>query len=230
MSFWSQFAQADCLPDKCQCEVITDGLIRQTSSFWSSFAYVFAGIAIYRYIDKKSFELKLWSIICCFMGFSSLFGHGSYIKFALAMDFAAIVVVMSFFGIYHFMQSLRFSVFRMFLFLLVYYIGLYYVMYWMDKWTKVGICSLIFFFAVADVVRKMGWTFLKSQTFQATIISLFVSFGFFIIDELHIGCDPDSLMQWHSVWHFGSAASMFLYGKWRFEEVEVHDLSHVSNA
>ncbi len=59
MNPWARFEQALCYPVKCQCEAPQDALIRQPSAFWSSFAYVIAGLAIYRHIKDKTFELKM---------------------------------------------------------------------------------------------------------------------------------------------------------------------------
>ena len=219
MSFWSQFDQASCYPDKCQCEAVGEGLIRMPSAFWSSFAYIFTAIAIYRYVAQKSFELKLWASVCFIMGISSLFGHASFINFALSMDFASIVLVLSFFALLNFFLMLKISYSRILIYFLLYYIVLFVSMYYMNKWTKIAMCVLIFIFSLGDMIREMGFKFLKARTLQLSIFVLLISFGMFLVDEFHIGCDPHHWFQWHSVWHIGTALSMFLYGKWRFDEM-----------
>ena len=87
----------------------------------------------------------------------------------------------------------------------------------MDKWTRISICVLIFIFSIGDVIREMGWKFLKARTLQISLLILGCSFGLFLIDEAHYRCDPYSLFQWHSIWHMGTAFSIYFYGKWRFE-------------
>lgn len=219
MNFWLQFDQASCYPDKCQCEVARDAFIRQPSAFWSSFAYIFAALAIYRYVAKKSMELKLWTSVCFLMGTSSLFGHMSFTRFALAMDFASIVLVLSFFALLNMFLMLKQSVGRILLYFFTYYLALFASMWAMGKWAKIGVCVLIFIFSVSDMIREMGWKFLKARTLQLSLLILTVSFGLFLIDEFHIGCNPESWFQWHSVWHIGTALAMFFYGKWRFDEI-----------
>lgn len=208
---WSRFEQVQCLPNKCQCEYARDALIRQPSAFWSSLAYVIAGLAIYRHIKDKTVELKLWALACVIMGLSSLFGHASYIKLAMAFDFASIVLILSFFAVLNLLRMMKWSLW----YFVVYYAALVGSMYAMGKFSKIGVCLLVFFFAMGDVIRDEGWGFLKEKTLQLSLFILTVSFGLFLLDENHVGCDPLSWFQYHSLWHTGTALSMYFYGKWR---------------
>lgn len=219
MNPWAGWKMSSCYPDKCQCEAIRDELIRQPSSFFSSIAYVIAGLLIYRHISKKSFELKLWASACVLMGISSHLGHMSFVKVFLAMDFASIVLILSFFAILNLLRMLKVNTGRIIVILALYYAGLYFAMYSMNKWGNIGMCLLIFSFSIGDLIREMGWSFLKARTLQLSLLVLTVSFGIFVIDEMHIGCHPTSLFQWHSLWHIGTATSMYFYGRWRFEEI-----------
>lgn len=219
MSFWSQFDPPGCFPDKCQCEAVRDSFIRQPSAFWSSFSYVIAGFLIYRYIRPKSFELKMWAIVCVLMGLSSLVGHMTFTKFALAMDFASIILVLSFFALLNLFELLK--VRWMFFYFGLYYVALFFAMYSMEKWTKISLCLLIFVFAMGDVVREQGWKFFQARNLQLCLLTLTASFGLFLLDENHVMCSPSSLFQFHSLWHVGTAISMFFYGLWRFEDIRV---------
>lgn len=216
MNFWSRFEPSSCYPNKCQCEAVRDTIIRQPSSFWSSLAYIFAGLAIYRAVREKSRDLKMWTLVCCLMGLSSMFGHASFIRVSLALDFASIILVLSFFALLNLLSLLKQSTGRILLFFMAYYVALYFAMFSMGKFAKIGTCLLIFLFSVGDVIRDVGWKFLEEKTLQLSLFILTLSFGFFVIDEMHIGCDPHSLFQWHSLWHIGTGLSMYFYGKWRF--------------
>jgi uncharacterized membrane protein len=219
MNLWSGLKPPSCYPDKCQCEAVRDEVIRMPSSFVSSFAYILAGIFIYRYVQKKSFELKLWAFVCVLMGLSSHLGHASFAKVFLAMDFASIVLVLSFFAMLNLMRMLKVSSSKMIGIFAVYYAFLYAAMSSMGKWGSIGMCLLIFFFSLGDMIREMGWSFLKARKLQLSLAVLTISFSMFIIDENHIGCDPYSWFQWHSMWHIGTALSMFFYGQWRFDDI-----------
>lgn len=209
MSYWDRFEPSACYPDKCQCEAVQDALIRQPSAFWSSLAYLFAGVAIYREVKNKSHELKMWAGVCCLMGLSSMFGHGSFIRVSLALDFASIVLVLSFFAILSYLR--KFSASKIMAFFSVYYVALFLAMYHMGKWPKIGACLAIFAVSMGEVVKRP----VDKNLFLCLGI-LALSFGVFVIDEMHIGCDPHSLFQFHSLWHFGTGLAMYFYGKWRF--------------
>lgn len=219
MSFWLRFEQASCLPDGCQCEAPRDAFIRQPSAFWSSLAYIFAGILIYKHIQHKSAGLKAWACVCVLMGLSSMFGHGSFTRFGLSIDFTSIVLILSFFALWNLFNLLKLSYTKIVLSFALYYLLVLIAMYALDKWAKVGICILVFAFAIGDVIREMGMKFLKARTLQLSLFILSLSFGLFILDEKHVGCVPDSLFQLHSIWHIGTSISIYLYGKWRFDEI-----------
>ena len=219
MNIWSGWKTASCYPDKCQCEAVRDALIRQPSSFLSSFAYILAAFAIYRSVSQKSLALRLWTGVCFMMGISSLLGHASFVKVFLAMDFASIVMVLSFFAVLNLLQLLKLSTPKIIIVFVIYYAGLYSAMLSMNKWGNIGMCLLIFFFSLGYMIREMGFQFFKSRTLQLSLFILMISFGLFVIDENHIGCEPFSLFQWHSLWHIGTAIAMFYYGRWRFEDI-----------
>lgn len=219
MNPWVDWKPASCYPDKCQCEAVQDAFIRQPSSFLSSFAYIIAAFAIYRAVAQKSFELKLWAAVCFMMGVSSLIGHATFVKVFLAMDFASIVMVLSFFAVLNLLRLLKVSEGKIVAILIVYYVFLYAAMISMNKWGNIGMCLLIFAFSMADMIREMGWGFLKARTLQLSLLVLTLSFGIFIIDEMHIACEPMSLFQFHSLWHIGTAVAMYFYGRWRFDEI-----------
>lgn len=219
MNPWTGFAPASCFPDKCQCEMVQEGLIRQPSAFWSSLAYLFAAFAIYRHIAHKTTELKLWTLVCVLMGLSSLFGHASFINLALALDFASIILVLSFFALLNFFLRFKLSYERIIVYFVLYYGLLYGAMYFLGKWPKIIFCLVIFLFSLFDIIREAGWTFFKAKSILLSLLVLIVSFGMFLIDEFHLHCDPKSWFQWHSLWHIGTALSIYYYGKWRFSAV-----------
>lgn len=215
MSFWFRFEQSYCYYMRCQCEAARDAFIRQPSAFWTSLAYIFAGLAIYLGVKEKDRELKLWTLTCCLMGVSSLFGHMSFIRIAFAFDFASIILVLSFFAVLNFLK--KFSTTKMLILFALYYAGLYSAMYYMGKWSKISTCLMIFAVSLGEVVKKVEWKFHKERDLHLSLGILAMSFVFFILDEMHMWCDPDSLFQWHSLWHIGTGLSMYFYGKWRFK-------------
>ncbi|MBA2405450.1 MAG: hypothetical protein H0V66_11810, partial [Bdellovibrionales bacterium] len=144
MTFWSQFSRARCLPDNCDCEFVRDALIAQPSAFWSSFAYLFFAFLLYWMVEKKTYSLKLWTLSFVLLGLSSMFAHGSFIEFALAMDFAGIILVLSFFFIIKWLNRWITTPWKITFLLLTYQSVLWLTFYSLEKWFKVGICVVVF--------------------------------------------------------------------------------------
>lgn len=220
MSFWDRFQQAACIEDSCGCSFIYDSLIRQPPNFWSSLFYIFFGLLLYREVKEKSFELKAWVTVTTVLGFSSMFAHASFIEVAMAMDFGGIILVISFFALLNLLELLKVSKTRILFYFILYYFSIILLMYSMNKWVKVAICVMIFAFSLGDLIRSIGWSFLRARLLQLSILILMVSFSLFLLDELKIGCDPHSNFPLHSFWHLGTALAIYLYGKWRFLKQE----------
>jgi len=216
MSPWLQFKQPSCYPNECMCEFARDALIRQPSAFWSSLSYFFLAYWFYREQRIKTFDSTLWAAVIALLGFSSLVGHGTFTQFGLSMDFAAIILIISFFGLIKILNRMENSKIKTVFLLGMFYVATLAGMYFMDKWSRIGVSILVFFFTVADVIVSMGASFLKARLLQSSLIILVTSFGLFLLDELHIVCEPMGLWHLHSVWHLGTAISIYLYGKWRF--------------
>jgi hypothetical protein len=219
MNPWSHFEPASCLPAKCQCEAPLDEWIRQPSSFWSSASYILAAFFLIRFSRLKSPGLKAWAIVCSLMGASSMVGHGTFTRLGLSFDFASIVLIISFFFVWKLFQNFRFSYLKITFYLCLYYLSLVVLMYSLDKWTKIITCVVIFTLAFLDLTREMNSNLFKQKTLMKAMLIFLLSFAFFILDEAHIACNPYSLFQLHSIWHFGTAISAYLLGKWRFDEI-----------
>lgn len=219
MSFWSQFRPADCLPDHCNCEFISDSFVRQPLCAWSSLTYVFFALWLYFRLGERSFELRAFCTVFGVLGVSSFFAHMSFIQLAMALDFGSIITVISFFAILNFLEMLNQSRARITFWLSLYFVSVSFGMYFMEKLAKIGVALLVFVFAIGDLLRDMGWDFLKERTLQLSLLILGASFVLFVLDEMHWNCDPHSLWQQHSLWHIGTSFAIYLYGKWRFKDL-----------
>ncbi len=217
MSFWKQFEPATCLPDNCNCELVRDAFIRQPSAFWSSFSYLAVSLATVYLIKHHSTQLRNWAFVCFVMGLSSLFGHMSFTRFSLAIDISSIILVMTFFPVSHFTSKKGLSKLQTFSIFIVFYISLFIGIYHLEKWPKVFLCIVVFTFVLKDSFRFKA-TEVRLKDLNKSLFILFFSFALFLLDEFHIGCNPESLLQLHSLWHLGTALSMYFYGKWRLNE------------
>ena len=212
--FWSRFPQAGCLPYNCNCELIHQGWIYQPSAFWSSLIYIILGVVLWKKVPQKTQLLKIFIFFVIAQGIFSQFAHGTFLKLALAMDFAGIIVIISFFTVIKFWKknfALKFF---------IYYAFLLGVFYSLHLWVKVALCVLIFVISITDIINSLKGEFKTSKTLHQSLSLLFVSFTFFLVDETKLICVPETWLQGHSIWHFGSAYAIYLYGKWRFLERE----------
>lgn len=216
MSLWSQFEQIPCQIEGCQCEAPRDAFIRQPSSFWSSFSYLIIAIILFNQIKVRPFKFKLWVGTSALVGLSSLICHGSFTRLGLAIDFSSIILMLSFFVTLRFCEKRKFTPSMILFFLMGQYGVILTAMYSLGKWYKLAICAVIFFIALIDIIRTMRSSLFKEKMLSLSFTSSVFALVFFILDELHIGCYPDSLFQWHSIWHIGTSISLYFYGLWRF--------------
>jgi hypothetical protein len=187
----------------------------QPSAFWSSFAYVLTAFFIYYRAPSKTFELKLWSGVLCYLAFSSMFAHASYLRLALAMDF----VIISFFSFTNLLKLLKRSHKEIIFWFVIFSSLLVVCFYFISGLPRILLSVLIFFFALGDLFRDMKselWQG-RSKPFWICMGVLFVSFWVFIIDTFQIFCLSNSIFHGHTLWHIGSAISTYFYGVWRFQ-------------
>lgn len=219
MSYWHQFPRARCLPHDCNCELVRDGWIGQPSAFYSSVFVLIFAIQLYRKIPHKSDSLKLFTLSLLLLGISSHLAHASFTEFALAMDFGGIILITSFFAVMKLFRKITINFWGLLIILAIYFSGVSWIFYSLEKWFKVGLCLLVFAAALGEMVYSEGRAFLKAHELHKALLILVISFGFFMVDELKILCEPESIFQGHAVWHFGTAWSLYLYGKWRYRTI-----------
>lgn len=215
MNIWDQYSKTECVPD-CSCEFMQDALISQPYAFWSSLAYVVGALILYRQVKNRSYELKLWTFLNILLAFSSHFTHASFIRIAVAMDFSSIVAIISFFPAVKLLALLKRSHKESTIYFTVYFLLICAAFYSMSKWAKIGLCFIIFWLALGDLVRSQGWGFIKERNFIYSMVVIWVSFGFFLMDDMRVMCEPHGFIHGHTIWHFGTAFGIYLYGRWRF--------------
>lgn len=212
MILWDHFSRSGCFPD-CSCEFMrVDSWINQPVAFWSSLAYLIPIYLLNKNLKEKTELTKLWNICLIVLTISSMFCHASFIQVSVAMDFASIGIIMTFFSVAHFTKGKRiYPAFAAF------FLAQILVNYHLGKWPKISISILIFLFAFYEVILTFGPGFLKARSLQLSMLTLSVSFLIFLLDDQKIFfCDPSGWFAGHTLWHLGTAVSIYYYGKWRF--------------
>ena len=217
---WSHFARAFCLPNNCGCEYVDlNAWIAQPSAFWTSLFYLFFAFYLYLKTNPKSQRLKLWTFSLVLLGLSSHFAHGSYLEFAISMDFGGIILVTSFFPLHRWISKRIANTLGQMVIIFLYQAALWFVFYSLNKWFKFTLCILVFSIAFFEIYKSEGKSFIKAKQLHMATTVLLLSFIVFMFDELKFFCDPQSWLNGHSIWHFGTALGLYLYGKWRFRAI-----------
>jgi hypothetical protein len=217
---WSQFTRAFCLPDACGCEFVDlQAWIAQKSAFWTSSFHLFFALLLYFQVKERSQRFKFWIFSLLLLGLASHFGHGTFLEVGMAMDFAGIVQVISFFAIYPWLSRITKSFLPLILLFIGYQFSLVLIFFNLYKWFKFSLCVGVFVLSMGELVKAEGSSFFKAKSLHQALGVFFISLLFFLADEMKLWCDPHSWFTGHSVWHFGTGLGLYLYGRWRFRDV-----------
>ncbi len=221
MKPWQDYARSPCYPD-CSCEFMnSESWIHQPIAFWSSLSYLLPILFLHIRVKNKTHMYYAWVLVFVTLTLSSMFCHASFIRLSVAMDFASIGVIMGFFSFFHFTRMEKASAFKIYSSLIGLLILMIGGMYYLDKWTKIALCMLIFLFAFYEIYLKKGKYFLESRSLQLSILILVCSFLLFLMDDMKALCDPHGWVHGHTLWHIGTAWSAYYYGKWRFIDEKI---------
>lgn len=192
-------------------------IICQPFAFWSSAAYLLAAYLLYRQLKSITPEAGYWLGGLILVSFASFFAHAAFTNLALAVDIASIINLT---GFMHFprlvssgglkLRALKFLSFFMFLSL-----GLFLIpdRLWVPITTIFFLITSLNFWRITPVSlhREIG--------FLLPMIIYFFSFMLFLFDKEPWLCDISWLPYGHTIWHFGSGLTAYLFGKWYFVDL-----------
>lgn len=209
------FSIADCHP-YCTCELTRKSFLDLSLSFWTSIAYFVAVFAIYFQSKTKHFKLEFWTLVGTLLSISSMLFHSLYLRGTLALDYASIILALSFFSLYSLaLQKTKKKLLIELGFFFLYFF-LWFSFLYTTKAMRIGICVLIFMIAIYEVISEKSIRHRpRDYLLYSAVIILFISFGAFIVEETNFWCSQNFFSA-HSFWHLGSALSLYLYGRWRF--------------
>jgi hypothetical protein len=194
-----------------------NALIEQPIAFWSSLAYLAPIFLLDRKVKNKDEVFRFWKWGLVLLTFSSMFCHASYIRLSVAMDFACIGVIMRFFSFVHFTKFRQKSPLKRALLFFLFFALMTVLFYSLEKWTKIILCMLVFVLAFYEVTLTLGRNFWQSKDLALSVFCLVIAFIFFLLDDQKIlWCDPYGWIHGHTLWHFGTAAAAYFFGRWRF--------------
>lgn len=212
MNFWSLFERLPCFPD-CGCEPMVHGcIICQPVNVLSSIPYFIAAIVLYFRIKNKSNELIAWTSLLSVCGMTSMFAHSTYMTLTMAMDYASIIFLLTFFLYFDVVGKKSIWAFPVYYFLIL--IG----MLPLDIWTQYFVTVVIFTIAIIHFLRKHS---IKALVHKSLLTSFFILAGstlFMLLDKKEWLCSVRYIPYGHTIWHLGSAVSSYYFGKWYFQD------------
>lgn len=217
---WTDWAQATCMPDRCFCEAIGEGTIRQPANTWSSLAFCVAAVLVALELRKPSrgitnFQGWCFAFAAFTVGAGSAFYHASLTFLGQWFDVEG-MYLLALVGVCANVDALRPGKPKLYVPL---YFGLNAVMGVLLA-TIPFMRRYAFFAAIVGtivtevLVRRRGLRDWPPRGLYTAIGLMAVAFGIWTLDLTHTVCDPHSWLQGHAVWHVLGAGAT--YALWRY--------------
>ncbi len=215
---WAPFNLIDCYPH-CGCEpYIPWLLVRQPWAFASSLAYFAVGYLLHLQGKKRGVSLKGLPFLMCLVGTTSMFAHSNFSKIAMAMDYSSIIFLITFFPVMDLVTGTFLKRIPLGLLLPCYYILLIVILLPFKLMQQYWISSGFFLLGLVHIYRKKGPLFILEKKVLIAFLLLGISVAFMFLDKIEWFCHLKFIPYGHTLWHFGSAISMYIFWSWYFFE------------
>lgn len=235
MQPWRGLRPATCMPDRCFCERLHAGVIRQPVNTWSNLGFVLAGVvalaaALHDFTlappkGRVNPMVAQWvypityGVAAILIGIGSMIYHSSLAFFGQVVDVLAMYLLTSFMVLYNISRLRRM---KGGVFFLVYLLANVAVGYASIRWPilrrYIFVVLLLAVLVSEIVVCKKRRPQTKMAYFWAAIVSLVLACASWILDITRSICLPDSLLQAHALWHVFMAMTIgFVFFYYRSE-------------
>ena len=220
---WENYRSASCFPNRCFCEAIGNGLVRQPIDAYSNFAYVIAGLIIlYNLLRTRKLSGKttansdlprailiIFGLATIAVGVGSFFYHASFTFAGMEMDDDAMYLAGSFMLLFFvsFFKDISKTSF------IAYYLSmnlLLALVIYLHPSIRGDLFALIIMIALyleEKAIRKKV-VFGNLKHLYLSVGLLLFGFFFWFVDYRKLLCFPESVFQGHALWHIFTAAAM----------------------
>jgi len=228
---WDRWRPATCMPDRCFCEPVRDGVIRQPVNTWSNLAFVLVGLMVIGVgsrdlvrssgraggasnpIRTQPVSPMVYGVAAISIGLCSMLYHSSMAFAGQAIDVLSMYLMTGFMVLYN-VSRLRRMDDRVFLACyVVMNVSLGYASIQWPILRRYIFVALMVAALVSEAVvcwrrrPKANVAFL-----YGALVSLVGACTMWILDVTRIVCAPDSWFQGHAMWHVLMAAVIgFIY-------------------
>lgn len=227
------------MPDRCFCECVRDGVVRQPANTWSNLAFVLVGILV---VVKARRDLRrdwlahdanpmrtepiyptVYATATILVGVGSFFYHLSLAFVGQVIDVISMYLVTAFILLYNLarltpMDDNTFSGAYILVNLLLGYLSVR----WPVLRRYIFVALLLGTLLSEVVLRRKLKRRLNATYLVVALVCLFAALACWILDITGVVCAPESAFQGHALWHVLMAGVIWLiYLYYRSEIVGV---------
>ncbi len=219
---WHFWMPANCLPDKCFCEAVEQGVFKQFANTWSSYSFVLAAMLMIGIAKSKlqlsnqrlsSIHKLMFIFSTIIVGIGSAFYHASLTFFGQFIDVFGMYLIATFILVYSWERIRKFSRTLTIIFYVLLNTTFALALYLIPETRRFLFAVILLFGVISEiVVQKNSRLMIQRKWFYSGLTVFAVAYIIWILDITKVLCSPDSLLQGHAVWHIlGAVAILFLY-------------------
>ncbi len=208
------------MPDRCFCESVRGGIVRQPSNAISSGAFVVVALLVL----VRSRSSTAWRFACAVfvVGVGSAFFHASLTFWGQTMDVLGMYLVATFLLLESMSRSRRWSAVDQNVLFVGGNAALLALLVGLPSLRRYAFAALVLAILWSEWThRRRGIVTAPRRALTAAVGVLAFGFGVWILDITRVLCAPDSVWQGHALWHVCGAISAWLAYRYTTAAVSV---------
>lgn len=229
---WAHWRPATCMPDRCFCELIRPGSIRQPANALSSAGFVLVGAwilaggaarsqerAAVNPITQNPAYRAVYGTAILLIGFGSAFYHASLTFAGQFFDVFGMYLLATFIFLYNLARIRRLKTVTVVLGYVALNALLASLLYAVPALRRYLFAAVLLSALVPEyLARRRGTREMKGRHLLLALLVMAAGFGIWVLDITHRACVPASWLQGHALWHVaGAAASLLVFGYYASE-------------